>query len=111
MRLAIVLLAACAHTGTPEPPPAASCEQAAGRLVGFLDEKGPEETKAVIRGVVSDHCKRDGWTPDARTCFADAKTGDDLDRCGGMMSPEQLAAIQQAGDQLATPKSGSDGAP
>lgn len=109
MRWLLVLLAACgggaAKPAAPPVPPnkAPSCAAASDGMVGLLladkDPKPPDEVVDGYRKLIRERCEQDGWTPEAQRCWADAKTPDDLNVCGTLLTDDQQNALVKAQDQ------------
>ena len=105
MRWLVVLLVACGGSAkpAPAPKPAATdqCARAADGMVHVLPAaKDPDAAEAVdkLRVLIRDRCRADGWSPEAQRCWGDAKTADDLNVCGTLLTDDQQAALVKAQD-------------
>jgi hypothetical protein len=50
--------------------------------------------------LMGQQCAGQAWSVAYRTCARDAKTQDDMTRCGPLLTPEQTKAMEEAIKQL-----------
>ena len=103
-RLLVLLLAACSHskpaaTTAPMAATAApTCEQTGEHMIGLLSNKNDSNAEMAkqIQGMFVDHCNKDGWSADARSCIGSAKEMNDTDACKSKLTQPQLDALEKS---------------
>lgn len=100
-------LAACSHKPPVDPATSehATCQDAAGRIVSFMDKTIPADkaTALLVR-----HCVDDKWTLDLRRCVAAAHTEQELDPCESKFDQAQLDAFRKDLDASGIVPRGAD---
>ncbi len=96
----LLLLASCGGTtksAVPLMDPAPECSAVADRMVEqMLTGKVPRpgrETVDGIKTIISTRCEADAWTASAKRCLVTMKNEADADRCAGLLTDEQQAAL------------------
>lgn len=97
MRWLVVLLVACGGGQQPKPAPPPTCRQVADGMVAEMlatkRQPPPQETADLIVDIIRTSCDRDAWSEPARRCLAAMKTETDADRCAGLLTDDQQAAL------------------
>jgi hypothetical protein len=81
-------------TATPDQIPKTagpSCRDVAAHLSTLADRDPAEDAK--LDGGLRGHCESDGWSDDARSCFATAGSDDEVAGCKTKLSPQQQGAF------------------
>lgn len=96
-------------------PPAVDCGAAAGQVGDLLasnqDRRPPDEAVNQVIQRVRVACEEDGWSADARACFARMGTPADADHCGTLLTEAQTQGLlrrQAAEDTAARPRQGGE---
>ena len=85
-----------------------SCAEAADHTIDVLTKAhadAPPDMVKKIRDTLADHCTKDGWSPESRTCFAHLATPDDGDKCEKSLTQAQQDSLNKE----AVPEGGSRG--
>ena len=96
-------------------PPGADCAAAAGQVGDVLasnqDRRPPDEAVNQVINRVRTACEEDGWSADARACFARMGTPADADHCGTLLTEPQTQGLlrrQAAEDTASRPRQGGE---
>jgi hypothetical protein len=80
----------------PSPPPRDTCAHVADHLLSLLSEtarEAPPDELDRVRAAFLARCEQDGWSVDARRCFVELASRDDVDRCASLLSEDQQRAL------------------
>jgi hypothetical protein len=95
----VMVMSACGSSPEPQTPKAEgpTCTSAAEHMIDELvagkDPRPPDEAINKQIALVRDHCEKDGWSPQARTCFSKMKSLADADQCGTYLTAGQQTAL------------------
>jgi hypothetical protein len=98
---------------------APSCQQVGDHLA-TLAEHAPMQDDRKTAKPLRERCDADGWSADARDCFATAQSPAELDGCRALLTAAQRDALARvssttlpvgAGDPWSTKPTGATGTP
>ena len=92
-----------------------SCAEAADHTIDVLTKAhadAPPDMVKKIRDTLADHCTKDGWSAESRSCFAKLATPDDGDKCEKSLTQAQQDSLNKEavpeGGGSRGPKKGGD---